>query len=197
MAGYFPIVHDIVQYAIGRGIWCQGRGSAASSVVCYVLAITAVDALRNGLLFERFLSVEKAGPPDIDLDFEAGRREEVIQYVYRRYGRDHAAQVANVISYQPRLSVHDAARVLGYPAPHIRELTRHIDHGPPGPELDLPADVRDLATQLHTLPRHMGIHVGGMVLTRRPLGEVMPWSGPPVRAARSCRATRTTWPRRA
>ncbi|MRT44497.1 hypothetical protein FGX00_01330, partial [Xylella fastidiosa subsp. multiplex] len=81
--------HDIVQFAIGRGIWCQGRGSAASSVVCYVLNITAVDALRNGLLFERFLSVEKAGPPDIDIDFEAGRREEVIQYVYERYGRDH------------------------------------------------------------------------------------------------------------
>jgi error-prone DNA polymerase len=174
MAGYFLIVHDIVQFAIGRGIWCQGRGSAASSVVCYVLNITAVDALNNGLLFERFLSVEKAGPPDIDIDFEAGRREEVIQYVYRRYGRDHAAQVANVVSYQPRLSVHDAARVLGYPAPHIRELTRHIDHGPPGPEVGLPADVRDLAAQLHHLPRHMGIHVGGMVLTRGPLGEVMP-----------------------
>ncbi|MFE7173683.1 error-prone DNA polymerase [Streptomyces sp. NPDC057616] len=174
MAGYFLIVHDIVQFAIGRGIWCQGRGSAASSVVCYVLAITAVDALRNGLLFERFLSVEKAGPPDIDIDFEAGRREEVIQYVYSRYGRDHAAQVANVITYQPRLAVQDAARALGHPAPHIREMTRHIDHGPPAPDLDLPADVRELAAQLHTLPRHMGIHVGGMVLTRQPLGEVMP-----------------------
>lgn len=174
MAGYFLIVHDIVQFAIGRGIWCQGRGSAASSVVCYVLNITAVDALRNGLLFERFLSVEKAGPPDIDIDFEAGRREEVIQYVYERYGRDHAAQVANVITYQPRLSVHDAARVLGHPAAQIREMTRHIDHGPPGPDVDLPADVRELAAQLHTLPRHMGIHVGGMVLTRQPLAEVMP-----------------------
>ncbi|MCX4481764.1 error-prone DNA polymerase [Streptomyces cellulosae] len=174
MSGYVLIVHDITQFAVGRGIWCQGRGSAASSVVCYVLGITAVDALKNGLLFERFLSVEKAGPPDIDIDFEAGRREEVIQYVYQRYGRDHAAQVANVISYQPKLSVHDSARVLGYPAAQIREMTRHIHHTPPGPDIDLPADVRDLAAQLHTLPRHMGIHVGGMVLTRQPLGEVMP-----------------------
>jgi len=94
--------------------------------------------------------------------------------VYRRYGRDHAAQVANVITYQPRLATHDTARVLGYPAAHIREMTRHIDHGAPGPDVDLPTDVRDLAAQLHALPRHMGIHVGGMVLTRQPLGEVMP-----------------------
>ncbi|MER6121460.1 error-prone DNA polymerase [Streptomyces sp. NPDC001795] len=174
MSGYVLIVHDIVQFAVGRGIWCQGRGSAASSVVCYVLGITAVDALKHGLLFERFLSAEKAGPPDIDIDFEAGRREEVIQYVYQRYGRDHAAMVANVISYQPRLAVHDAARVYGYPAAQIREMTRHIHHTPPGPDVDLPAEVRDLASQLHTLPRHLGIHVGGMVLTRQPLGEVMP-----------------------
>jgi error-prone DNA polymerase len=174
MAGYFLIVHDIVQYAVGRGIWCQGRGSAASSLVCYVLAITSVDALKHGLLFERFLSMEKAGPPDIDIDFEAGRREEVIQYVYQRYGRRYAAQVANVITYQPRLAVHDAARALGYPAAQIREMTRHIHHTPPGPDVDLPADVRDLAAQLHTLPCHLGIHVGGMVLTRQPLGEVMP-----------------------
>ncbi|MGW2748098.1 error-prone DNA polymerase [Streptomyces sp. NPDC001450] len=174
MAGYFLIVHDIVQFAVGRGIWCQGRGSAASSVVCYVLGITSVDALRYGLLLERFLSMEKAGPPDIDIDFEAGRREEVIQYVYQRYGRQHAAQVANVITYQPRLSVHDAARVHGYPAAQIREMTRHIHHTPPGPDVDLPTEVRELASQLHTLPRHLGIHVGGMVLTRQPLGEIMP-----------------------
>ncbi|RZB13735.1 PHP domain-containing protein [Streptomyces sp. F001] len=171
MAGYFLIVHDIVQYAVGRGIWCQGRGSAASSVVCYVLAITAVDALKHGLLFERFLSLEKAGPPDIDLDIEAGRREEVIQYVYTRYGRRHAA---NVITYQPRLATHDAARVLNYPAAQIREMTRHIHHAPPGPDVDLPPDVRELAAQLHTLPRHLGVHSGGMVLTRQPIGEVMP-----------------------
>lgn len=175
MAGYFLIVHDICQFAIGRNIWCQGRGSAASSLVCYVLRITSVDVLRHeGLLFERFLSMERGSPPDIDIDFEAGRREEVIQYVYEHYGRRHAAQVANVITYQPRLAVQDAARCLGYPAARIREMTRHLHHEPPGPEADVPGDVRELAAQLHTLPRHLGVHSGGMVLTRDPIGEFMP-----------------------
>lgn len=174
LAGYFLIVHDIVRHAAEQGIWCQGRGSAASSVICYVLGITAVDPLRHGLLFERFLSLEKAGPPDIDLDLESGRREEVIQYVYTRYGRLHAAQVANMITYQPRLAVRDAARVLGYPEAQTREMTRHIHHTPPGPDAGLPGDVRDLAAQLHTLPRHLGVHSGGMVLTRQPIGEIMP-----------------------
>ncbi|CAM5631671.1 error-prone DNA polymerase [Streptomyces griseus] len=174
LAGYFLIVHDIVRHAADQGIWCQGRGSAASSVICYVLGITAVDPLRHGLLFERFLSLEKAGPPDIDLDLESGRREEVIQYVYTRYGRRHAAQVANMITYQPRLAVRDAARVLGYPEAQTREMTRHIHHTPPGPDAALPDDVRDLAAQLHTLPRHLGVHSGGMVLTRQPIGEIMP-----------------------
>ncbi|MFI7087573.1 error-prone DNA polymerase [Streptomyces anulatus] len=175
MAGYFLIVHDICQYAIGRGIWCQGRGSAASSLVCFVLRITSVDVLHHGgLLFERFLSTERGSPPDIDIDFEASRREEVIQYVFDRYGRRHSAQVANIISYQPKLAVTDAARALGYPAGRIREMTRHLHHEPPGPEADVPADVRDLAAQLHTLPRHLGVHSGGMVLTRDPIGEFMP-----------------------
>jgi error-prone DNA polymerase len=173
MAGYFLICWDIVRFATEQSIWCQGRGSAASSVVCYALGITSVDALRHGLLFERFLHAEKADP-DIDIDFENDRREEVIQYLYTRYGRDHAAQVANLITYQPRLSVRDAARALGYPAARISEMTRHIHHEPPGPELDVPDDVRELAAQLHTLPRHLGIHVGGMVLTRQPIGEIMP-----------------------
>ncbi|MFD8584205.1 error-prone DNA polymerase [Streptomyces californicus] len=174
LAGYFLIVHDIVRHAAGQGIWCQGRGSAASSVICYVLGITAVDPLRHGLLFERFLSLEKAGPPDIDLDLESGRREEVIQYVYTRYGRRHAAQVANMITYKPRLAIRDAARALGYPEAQTREMTRHIHHAPPGPETALPDDVRALAAQLHTLPRHLGVHSGGMVLTRQPIGEIMP-----------------------
>ncbi|WP_405429983.1 error-prone DNA polymerase [Streptomyces anulatus] len=174
LAGYFLIVHDIVRHAAEQGIWCQGRGSAASSVICYVLGITAVDPLRHGLLFERFLSLEKAGPPDIDLDLESGRREEVIQYVYTRYGRLYAAQVANMITYRPRLAVRDAARVLGYPEAQTREMTRHIHHSPPGPDAGLPGDVRDLAAQLHTLPRNLGVHSGGMVLTRQPIGEIMP-----------------------
>ncbi|KMY22659.1 DNA polymerase III subunit alpha [Actinobaculum suis] len=112
--GYFLIVHEIVEFCAQQGIWCQGRGSAANSAVCYALGITAVDAVRHKMLFERFLSPGRSGPPDIDLDIESGRREEVIQHVYSRYGRDNAAQVANVISYRPRSAIRDAARALGY-----------------------------------------------------------------------------------
>ena len=100
--GYFLIVHAIVEFCRRSGILCQGRGSAANSAVCYALGITAVDAVRHQMLFERFLSPGRAGYPDIDLDIEACRREEVIQHVYSRYGRDYAAQVANVISYRSR-----------------------------------------------------------------------------------------------
>ncbi|WP_037886452.1 PHP domain-containing protein [Streptomyces sp. NRRL S-646] len=173
MPGYFLICWDITQYAAEQGIWCQGRGSAASSVVCYALGITSVDALKHGLLFERFLHAEKADP-DIDIDFENDRREEVIQYLYTKYGRSHCAQVANLITYQPRLSLRDSARALGYPMARINEMTRHIHHDPPGPEADIPDDVRSLAGQLHTLPRHLGVHVGGMMLTRQPIGDIMP-----------------------
>jgi len=112
--GYFLIVHDIVEFCRREDILCQGRGSAANSAVCYALGITGVDAVSFGLLFERFLAPERDGPPDIDLDIESGRREEVIQYVYGRYGRDRAAQVANVISYRPRSAVRDVARALGF-----------------------------------------------------------------------------------
>src|SRR5690625_4556975 len=115
-AGYFLIVHDIVEECRRRQILCQGRGSAANSAVCFALGITAVDAVAHGLLFERFLSPERDGPPDIDVDIAADRREEIIQYVYERYGRTHAAQVANVITYRPRSAVRDAARALGHDA---------------------------------------------------------------------------------
>ncbi|MCB2175070.1 MAG: PHP domain-containing protein [Actinomycetales bacterium] len=114
--GYFLIVHDLTDFCRQRGILCQGRGSAANSAVCYALGVTAVDAVRHGLLFERFLAPERDGPPDIDVDIESTRREEVIQYVYERFDRRHAAQVANVISYRPRSAVRDAARALGYDA---------------------------------------------------------------------------------
>ncbi|MEU5136987.1 error-prone DNA polymerase [Streptomyces californicus] len=179
--GYFLIVEDIVAFARSRDIWCQGRGSAASSVVCYCLGITGVDALKNGLLFERFLHLEKSDP-DIDIDFESGRREEVIQYVYERYGRHHAAQVANIITYQPALATIDAARALSYSTSEIREMTRHIPRAAPGsgaaaaprPDGGLPKDVADLAGMLHGLPRHLGVHSGGMVVTRQPIGEIMP-----------------------
>ncbi|MCW2809544.1 MAG: dnaE [Friedmanniella sp.] len=112
--GYFLIVHDMVAFARERGILCQGRGSAANSVVCFVLNITAVDPIRYQLPFERFLSVSRDEEPDIDVDFDSDRREEVIQEVYRRYGRHNAAQVANVISYRPRMAVRDAAKALGH-----------------------------------------------------------------------------------
>ncbi|MEL3948787.1 error-prone DNA polymerase [Streptomyces sp. LNU-CPARS28] len=175
MAGYFLIVWDIVRWSMDHGIWCQGRGSAANSVVCYVLGITAVDPVKHQLLFERFLSLERAETPDIDIDFENAHREKAIQYVYERWGRSHAAQVANIITYRPRLAVRDAARGLGYPLGRIDEMTRHIQHHePPGEDADIPDDVRELAAELTGLPRHLGVHSGGMVLTRRPIGEVMP-----------------------
>jgi error-prone DNA polymerase len=178
-SGYFLIVYQIAKYCHDHGILAQGRGSAANSAVCYALGITAVDPVYFNLVFERFISPEREGYPDIDLDIESGRREEVIQYVYRTYGREHAAQVANVITYRGRMAVRDAARVLGY-APGAQDAwARQL--GPYSRAMDLedddaaiPADVRDLANRLHGLPRHLGIHSGGMVLCDRPVAEVVP-----------------------
>ncbi len=113
-AGYFVIVHDIVQFARSRGILCQGRGSAASSAVCYALGITAIDPVFYRLPFERFISQHRDEEPDIDVDFDSDRREEVIQWVYERYGRHNAAQVANVVGYRPKMAVRDAAKALGH-----------------------------------------------------------------------------------
>lgn len=197
--GYFLIVHSIVDYCQQAGILCQGRGSAANSAVCYALGITAVDAVRHHMLFERFLSPGRAGYPDIDLDIEACRREEVIQHVYSRYGRNCAAQVANVISYRPRSAVRDAARALGHPAglqdawatQMDRWSTLRTDDGAsstatggsaaedstPGAspaESSPPAQVLDVAERLLRLPRHLSIHSGGMVLCDRPVTEVCP-----------------------
>ncbi len=257
--GYFLIVHDLTDFCRQRGILCQGRGSAANSAVCYALGVTAVDAVRHGLLFERFLAPERDGPPDIDVDIESTRREEVIQYVYERFDRRHAAQVANVISYRPRSGVRDAARALGYDAgqqdawsksverwgslkgpepasswwtmhrsgpvsPGAVEDLPHADHlpgvgrseatwtptlghpgsreAPPGTVTDdghdvvpphrppaateegfIPAEVIDLAERFLRLPRHLGIHSGGMVMCDRPVVEVCPveWARMPGR----------------
>lgn len=195
LAGYFLIVHDIVAFCRDTGVWCQGRGSAANSAVCYALGITAVDPIRYRLLFERFLSVARDGPPDIDLDIENRRREEVIQYVYRRYGREHAAQVANVITYRPRLALRDAARVLGYPAGQIEAFTRQSDfHAPPGADAVIPDDVVALARQLHGLPRHLGIHSGGWCSPASRSGRSARPSGPGCPAGPSCSGTRTRRP---
>ncbi|MEM7275040.1 MAG: PHP domain-containing protein, partial [Actinomycetota bacterium] len=127
--GYFLVVWDIVDFCNRNGILCQGRGSAANSAVCYVLGVTKADAVSLGLLFERFLSPERDGPPDIDLDIESGRREEAIQYVYERHGRRHAAQVANVISYRVKSAVRDAAKALGYAPGQQDRFSKSIDFG--------------------------------------------------------------------
>ena len=263
--GYFLVVYDLVRFCREQGILAQGRGSAANSAVCYALGITAVDAVAHHLLFERFLAPERDGPPDIDVDIESARREEVIQYVYDKHGREHAAQVANVISYRPRSAVRDAARALGYdvgqqdawstsierwgslrgpkipsewwtvyrsapasaepvggPAPSGRALNGRAPSGraPSGPapsgregrgrggalvpgtpvegghdvvpatlppsaeaEAEIPDQVIDLADRMLRLPRHLGIHSGGMVMCDRPVIEVCPveWARMPGR----------------
>ncbi|GAA3960306.1 error-prone DNA polymerase DnaE2 [Actinomadura viridis] len=183
--GYFLIVHDIVEFCRKRDILCQGRGSAANSAVCYALGITGVDAVRHGLLFERFLSPGRDGPPDIDLDIEHRRREEAIQYVYDTYGRACTAQVANVISYRPRMAVRDAARALGYSPGQQDAWSRGVDpRDPVGAEAGVPPAVTGLAERMLTLPRHLGIHSGGMVIADRPVGEICPieWARMPGRS---------------
>ncbi len=181
--GYFLTVGDIVEFCRQADIYCQGRGSAANSVVCYVLGITKADAFHLGLLFERFLSPERDGPPDIDLDIESDRREEVIQYVYERYGRDRTAQVANVITYRAKSSVRDMAKALGFAPGQQDAWSKQVDGwssldelaSPTGlPDHDVPEAVLSLARQVENFPRHLGIHSGGMVICDRPVVEVCP-----------------------
>ncbi|GAA3218234.1 error-prone DNA polymerase [Actinocorallia longicatena] len=172
--GYFLIVYDIVRFCRQEGILCQGRGSAANSAACYALGITGVDAVHHKLLFERFLSPGRDGPPDIDLDIEHKRREEVIQHVYRKYGRQCTAQVANVISYRPKMATRDAARALGYSPGQQDAWSKQVDWRDPVNMDEVPAAVTGLATQMSRLPRHLGIHSGGMVICERPVGEVCP-----------------------
>ena len=186
--GYFLIVHDIVRFCEDNSILCQGRGSAANSAVCYAMGITSVDPVKHGLLFERFLSDGRDGPPDIDLDIEHRRREEAIQYVYNKYGRQCAAQVANVISYRPRMALRDAGRAFGYEPSDSQTWVQQISPGGAVageslPGEDVPPQVVDLANQMQRLPRHLGIHSGGMVICDRPVGEVCPveWARMPGR----------------
>jgi error-prone DNA polymerase len=164
--GYFLVVHDITRFCRRSNILCQGRGSAANSAVCYALGVTAVDPVANGLLFERFLSPARDGPPDIDIDIESDLREQVIQYVYTRYGRDYAAQVANVITYRRRSAIRDMARALGFSQGQQDAWSKQAE--------DIPESVVDLANQIQDLPRHMGIHSGGMVICDRPIADVCP-----------------------
>ena len=177
-AGYFLIVHDIVAEARRLGILCQGRGSAANSAVCYLLHITAVDSIYYQLPFERFISSMREEEPDIDVDFDSDRREEIIQWVFDTYTRERAAQVANVIQYRPKNAVRDMAKALGHSPGQQDAWSKQVERW--GAELssmednDIPMAVAHLAEELLGAPRHLGIHSGGMVLTERPVGEVVP-----------------------
>ncbi|PCC83514.1 error-prone DNA polymerase [Corynebacterium accolens] len=164
--GYFLIVCDLVDFCRRSNILCQGRGSAANSAVCFALGITNAEPISAGLLFERFLSPDRDGPPDIDIDIESGRREEVIQYVYDKHGRERAAQVANVITYRRKGAVRDAARALGFPQGSADSWSKGLSEPPEG--------VVKLAEQFLGQPRHLGIHSGGMVLCDRPIADVVP-----------------------
>ncbi len=198
--GYFLVVWEIAKFCRDNGILCQGRGSAANSAVCYALRITAIDAVYYDLMFERFLAPERGEPPDIDIDIESDRREEVIQHVYEMHGREHAAQVANVISYRPKSAVRDIAKALGYSQGQQDAWSKEIEHGYYwSPEAgsraehghrvesddlsDVPAKVVGLAGELQNAPRHLGIHSGGMVMCDRPVIEVCPveWGRMPGR----------------
>ncbi len=175
--GYFLIVHDLVHHARRNGILCQGRGSAANSAVCYLLEITAVDSIKYHLPFERFLSSMRDEEPDIDVDFDSDRREEVIQYVYRKYGRFNAAQVANVITYRPKFAVRDMAKALGHSPGQQDAWSKQIERWGglvSSSDHDIPESVVGLAQEVLKFPRHLGIHSGGMVLTDRPVGEICP-----------------------
>jgi error-prone DNA polymerase len=169
---FFLTVHDVVRFARGRGILCQGRGSAANSVVCYVLGITEVDPARMNMLFERFVSRERNEPPDIDVDFEHQRREEVIQYVYAKYSRARAALAATVICYRPRSAVRDAGKALGLSPDEVDRLAKAFAFWdtkvPPG------NPVLEVAAMLVGFPRHLSQHVGGFVISRGPLAELVP-----------------------
>ena len=182
--GYFLTMWEIVEFCRGHGILCQGRGSAANSAVCYCLGITAVDPTRVDLLFERFLSRERAEPPDIDLDIMHERREEVIQFVYEKYGRDRAAMVANVVRYRTRSAVRDVGKALGLPETAVDRLARRLSHhdavdgdtvrqvldgaGPAAAHL-----VR-LAGEIQDFPRHLSIHPGGFLLGHEPVHDLVP-----------------------
>ncbi|MCA9581772.1 MAG: error-prone DNA polymerase, partial [Myxococcales bacterium] len=183
--GYFLTMFEVVEFCKAEGILCQGRGSAANSVVCYCLGITAIDPIQMELLFERFLSRERAEPPDIDLDIEHERREEVIQHVYARYGRRHAAMAANVICYRSRLALREVGKVFGIPQTEIDGVARLLSHwtGPSeellrtaglDPEVPAYRSWLSLAGEIQGFPRHLSIHPGGFVLGHLPVDSFVP-----------------------
>jgi error-prone DNA polymerase len=183
--GYFLTMWEIVRFCREAGILCQGRGSAANSAVCYALGITAVDPVAMGLLFERFLSKERAEPPDIDLDIEHDRREEVIQHVYAKYGRTHAAMVANVIRYRPRSAVREVGKVLGVPETALDRVSKILpmygdvdpsafEHAGLDPEHETQQHLIRLASEMLDFPRHLSIHPGGFLLGHEPVATIVP-----------------------
>ena len=196
-APYFLTVHDIVTFARSQGILCQGRGSAANSVVCYCLGITAVNPTEVDLLFERFVSHARKEPPDIDVDFEHDRREEVIQYIYARYGRDRAGLAATVISYRARSAVRDVGKAMGLSGDTVSALAgmvwgsrsggvlgdKRVREAGLDPRDPLLARVLELTDELIGFPRHLSQHVGGFILTRGPLIEIVPVGNAAPRAA--------------
>ncbi|HAP06521.1 MAG TPA: error-prone DNA polymerase [Planctomycetaceae bacterium] len=184
---YFLTVYDLVRFARERGILCQGRGSAANSVVCFCLGITSVDPGRIDVLFERFVSRERNEAPDIDVDFEHERREEVLQYIFERYGRERAGMTAAVISYRPRSAIRDIGRAMALSADMVDRLAGQLEHvdseeqlpmrlqeGGLDPESLLGRRILDLLRSLLTFPRHLSQHPGGMVMSRGPLNELVP-----------------------
>jgi error-prone DNA polymerase len=183
--GYFLTMHEIVKFCEANQILCQGRGSAANSVVCFALGVTAVDPMRVDLLFERFLSKERDEPPDIDLDVMHDRREEVIQHVYEKYGRDRAAMVANVVRYQPRSAVRDVGKALGLSETALDRLAKLLSHhgrldeealrqAGLDPGAPLHRHLVRLTAEILNAPRHLSIHPGGFLLGHEPVHDIVP-----------------------
>ena len=176
LSNYFLIIWDIVRFARTKGILCQGRGSAANSLVAYLLDITPIDPLAHNLIFERFLSEERRATPDIDIDFQADRREEVIQYVYKRYRPEHAAMACTLVTFRTRSALRDVGKVLGVPVEVIRQGEQLLDtaetaEAEPAEPAGMLAQVLALARQIGGFPRHLGIHNGGMLITGSPISE--------------------------
>ncbi|WP_437221928.1 error-prone DNA polymerase [Planctomicrobium sp. SH661] len=184
---YFLTVWDLVRFARSQGILCQGRGSAANSAVCYCLGVTSVDPAHFDLLFERFISAERGEAPDIDIDFEHERREEVLQYIYDKYGRERAGMTATVITYRPRSAIRDVGKALGLSLDRIDRLAKGVDHFAESSQFAGRFQEQGLSLQSRTgqqllwlsreilgFPRHLSQHVGGMIITQRPLCEMVP-----------------------
>ncbi|WP_413288164.1 error-prone DNA polymerase [Bdellovibrio sp. HCB337] len=177
-ADYFLTIYDIVEFAKKRDILCQGRGSAANSTVCFVIGITAIDPIQMDLLFERFISVERGEPPDIDIDFEHERREEVLQYIYEKYGRHRAAMVSAVVTYRRRSAFREVCKAFGVPVGTLSAKKVERDFDEISKDLPEPEKLREqidrVADEIHGFPRHLSIHSGGFTLSADPITDIVP-----------------------